>query len=43
MEKIIYDKDGNRVGYIGHFTGAYICDTCGAVCDCENEEESETK
>ena len=25
-------------GYLGHFTGAYTCYTCGALCDCEEEE-----
>lgn len=26
-----------RFGYRAHFTGAYICYTCGALCDCGEE------
>jgi len=25
-------------GYTGHFTGAYICYTCGALCDCGEDD-----
>lgn len=28
-----HTRDG-EYGYAGHFTGAYICYTCGALCDC---------
>lgn len=31
--------EGERVyGYLAHFTGAFICYTCGHLCDCEGEE-----
>lgn len=26
-----------RYGYYTHFTGAYICYTCGALCECGEE------
>jgi len=26
-----------NTGYVGHFTGAFICFICGAVCDCGDE------
>jgi hypothetical protein len=26
-------------GYIGHFTGAYICYECGALCDCGGDDD----
>jgi hypothetical protein len=43
-ENIVYDKESNRIGYVGHFTGAYICDTCGAYCECnEGDEEGGEK
>lgn len=33
------DATGERVyGYQAHFTGAYICYTCGHLCDCEDED-----
>ena len=38
-DNIIRNADGARVGYIGHFTGAYICDTCGAYCECNEGDE----
>lgn len=28
-----HTRDG-EYGYAGHFTGAYICYTCGALCEC---------
>lgn len=28
-----------HTGYRGHFTGAWICNTCGPLCDYEGEEE----
>ena len=27
-----------RFGYRAHFTGAWICYTCGALCDCGEDE-----
>jgi len=33
------DATGNRVyGYQAHFTGAYVCYTCGHLCDCGDED-----
>jgi hypothetical protein len=33
------DATGNRVyGYQAHFTGAYVCYTCGHLCDCGEED-----
>lgn len=36
----IIDRDG-ATGYRGHFTGAWICYTCGALCDCTDDETGE--
>lgn len=44
-EALSYDLSGERLidslgryGYRTHFTGAYVCYTCGHVCDCGAEE-----
>ena len=29
---------GRAYGYSTHFTGAYVCYTCGHLCDCGEEE-----
>jgi hypothetical protein len=34
-----YVDELGRYGYSGHFTGAYICYTCGALCDCGEDGE----
>jgi len=32
-------SNGERAyGYQAHFTGAYVCYTCGHLCDCGDEE-----
>jgi hypothetical protein len=34
------DECGNRFyGYFTHLTGAYVCYTCGHLCDCGEGEE----
>jgi hypothetical protein len=34
------DKEGYRsYGYRAHFTGAYVCYTCGHLCDCGEDNE----
>ena len=32
----LVDSAGRR-GYYTHFTGSYICYTCGALCECGEE------
>jgi hypothetical protein len=33
------DREGYRnYGYHAHFTGAYICYTCGVLCECGEGE-----
>jgi hypothetical protein len=32
------DKGEKAYGYKTHFTGAYVCYTCGHLCDCGDEE-----
>lgn len=32
----LVDSAGRR-GYYTHFTGCYICYTCGALCECGEE------
>ena len=45
LEVIVYvftsrlDVMAMSKGYIGHFTGAYICYECGALCDCGDDSE----
>lgn len=34
------NRDGNY-GYNTHFGGLYVCYTCGHLCECEEEKESE--
>lgn len=34
-----YIDQAGRFGYSAHFTGAYICYTCGALCDCGEDTE----
>jgi hypothetical protein len=29
---------GRAYGYSTHFTGAYVCYTCGHLCDCGEDE-----
>jgi len=36
----VQDGESKRYGYHAHFTGAYICYTCGALCNCKGEELS---
>lgn len=32
------EREGERVyGYRTHFTGSYVCYTCGHLCDCGEE------
>lgn len=44
-ERVTLDDEGRyvdgsgRYGYSGHFTGSYICYTCGALCECGEGEE----
>lgn len=36
----VQDKEGYRsYGYFAHFTGAYVCYTCGHLCECGEGEE----
>lgn len=40
-DKFYLEIDGvRRYGYHTHFSGAYVCYTCGHLCEC-GEEESE--
>ena len=32
-------EGGRAYGYRTHFTGAYVCYTCGLLCECEGEGE----
>jgi len=32
------DKQKRIYGYHTHFTGAYVCYTCGHLCECEGGE-----
>jgi hypothetical protein len=32
-------ESGREYGYRTHFTGAYVCYTCGHLCDCGEGEE----
>jgi len=43
-EALSYDLSGERLidslgryGYRAHFSGAYVCYTCGHVCECGEE------
>ena len=45
-ERLTYDLSGERFvnsagayGYRAHFTGAYICYTCGHLCECGEVSE----
>lgn len=29
---------GRKYGYSAHFSGAYVCYTCGHLCECGEEE-----
>lgn len=31
------DRNVRTYGYHAHFTGGYVCYTCGVLCDCEEE------
>lgn len=31
-------EGGREYGYRTHFTGAYVCYTCGHLCECGEEE-----
>lgn len=33
------EGEGKRYGFNAHFTGAFVCYTCGVLCDCWQEEE----
>jgi hypothetical protein len=34
----VQDSEGYRsYGYRAHFSGAYVCYTCGHLCDCGDE------
>lgn len=36
----VQDREGyRRYGYHAHFTGAYVCYTCGVLCDCGEDSE----
>lgn len=35
----VKDSAGNRLyGYNAHFSGAYVCYTCGHLCECGDDE-----
>ena len=39
LAELIHETQAeNPKGYRAHFTGAWICYTCGALCDCGGEE-----
>ena len=31
------EGEGRRYGFRAHFTGAYVCYSCGVLCDCGEE------
>lgn len=35
---LVTSKGDRSYGYRAHFGGAYICYTCGHLCDCGDEE-----
>lgn len=34
------DRNVRRYGYHAHFTGAYVCYTCGVYCECGEGEDN---
>lgn len=36
---IVFNAAGDPVGYYTHFSGMYVCYTCGHLCDCGDSDE----